>query len=159
MTSQELNPTHDAGESESSSDQLVPVAQCACGYLLLDGQPCPECGRPFEQAWPIAAGPRAYIYLTVASLLLPFCNVIIVRYFVQLNQTPDGLAFASIVGAWLSMAAGMVALTALGFCVAAWYRMPPPRIAIILCVLVNGCLAIMSLGCLGISILSYLMPD
>jgi hypothetical protein len=28
-----------------------PVARCQCGYQLLEGQDCPECGRTYHEAW------------------------------------------------------------------------------------------------------------
>jgi hypothetical protein len=47
-----------------------PVRMCDCGYLLLDGQDCPECGKPFSQAGEIIRRSWAHWIVSAISVVL-----------------------------------------------------------------------------------------
>lgn len=47
-----------------------PTMMCDCGYMLLDGQECPECGRLFKQARSITRRSWAHWIVSAIAVVL-----------------------------------------------------------------------------------------
>ena len=55
----------------STQPSTDPTAKCRCGYALFEGQTCPECGLPYEQATAPPPGSRLWL-ASPLSLILSF---------------------------------------------------------------------------------------
>lgn len=100
-----------------------PIMVCNCGYMLLDGQDCPECGRPFGQARPITRGVWAYLIVSVITAVLfvvPFGMFYVVGLMNPGDSEAGMLVLIPAVLTWL--VSGVFAIFGVVMTIAAWRK-------------------------------------